>query len=67
MKICKQNLEKIFFFSLGRKYFYILQSDNCNYVYVNVFSKVYPACHNIANGIKPGNNSKTTDKHAAEC
>ena len=31
------------------------------------FSKVHPACHNIANGIKPGNNSKKTDKHAADC
>ena len=31
------------------------------------FSKVYPACHNIANGIKPGSNSKKTDKHAADC
>ena len=29
-----------------------------------VFSKVRPACHNIANGIKPGSNSKKTDKHA---
>ena len=27
-----------------------------------VSSKVHPACHNIANGIKPGSNSKTTDK-----
>ena len=31
------------------------------------FSKVYPACHNIANGIKPGSNLKTTDKHAVIC
>ena len=30
-----------------------------------VSSKVHPACHNIANGIKPGSNSKKTDKHAA--
>ena len=30
------------------------------------FSKVHPACHNIANGIKPGSNSKTTDKHAVD-
>ena len=27
------------------------------------FSKVHPAVHNIANGIKPGINSKKTDKH----
>ena len=31
------------------------------------FSKVHPACHNIANCIKPGSNSKKTDKHAADC
>ena len=31
-----------------------------------VFSKVNPACHNIVNGIKPGSNSKKTDKHAAD-
>ena len=28
------------------------------------FSKVHPACHNIANGIKPGSDFKKTDKHA---
>ena len=32
-----------------------------------VFSKGHPACHNIVNGIKPGSNSKKTDKHAADC
>ena len=32
-----------------------------------VFFKVHPACHNIVNGIKPGSNSKYTDKHAADC
>ena len=30
-----------------------------------VFSKVHPACHNIAKGIQPGSNSYLTDKHAA--
>ena len=30
-------------------------------------SKIHPACHNDANGIKAGINSKMTDKHAAEC
>ena len=29
-----------------------------------VFSKIYPAFHSIVNGIKPGSNSKKTDKHA---
>ena len=32
-----------------------------------VFSKVDPGCHSIVNGIKPGSNSKKTDKHAADC
>ena len=26
------------------------------YVYVNVFSKCHPGCHNIVNGIKHGSN-----------
>ena len=30
-------------------------------------SKIHPVCHNIANGIEPGSDSKTTDKHAADC
>ena len=29
--------------------------------------KVDPVCHNIANGIKPGSDSKKTDKHTAGC
>ena len=32
-----------------------------------VFPKVHPACHSIVNGMKPGSNSKKTDKHAAYC
>ena len=28
--------------------------------------KIYPACKLDANGIKPGSNSKMTDKHALE-
>ena len=32
-----------------------------------VFSEVNPACHNIVTGIKPGSNSKETDKYAADC
>ena len=31
-----------------------------------IFSKVHPACHNIANGIKPGSNFNKNDKHAAD-
>ena len=30
------------------------------------FSKVHPVCHSIVNGIKPGSNSKKTDKLAAD-
>ena len=36
-------------------------------VQATIFSKVNPPCHNIANGIRPGRNSKKTDKHAADC
>ena len=32
-----------------------------------VFSIVHPARRNIVNGIKPGSNSKETDKLAADC
>ena len=31
------------------------------------FSKVHPACHNISNVIKPGSDSKQTDKYGAYC
>ena len=31
-----------------------------------IFSNVHPACHNIANGIKPGSDYKKTDTHAAD-
>ena len=30
-------------------------------------SKIHLICHNIANGIETGSDSKTTDKHAADC
>ena len=36
------------------------------FVQLFFFSKVHPACNNIANGIKPGSNSKKTDKDAAD-
>ena len=29
-----------------------------------LFSKIHQACHSIVNGIKPGSNSKKTDKIA---
>ena len=36
------------------------------HVHAIFFSKFHPACYNIVNGIKPGSNSKKTDKHAAD-
>ena len=36
------------------------------HVHANGFAKVHPVCHNIANRITPGSNSKKTDKHAAK-
>ena len=47
----------LLFIVVGYLYFMLMQM---------FFSKVHQACHNIANGIKQGNNSKTTDKHAAD-
>ena len=44
----------------------ILVYKFCNVMQM-VFSKVHPAFHNIANGFKPGSNSKKTDKHATDC
>ena len=44
----------------------ILVYKFCNVMQM-VFSKVYPACHNIANDFKPGSNFKKTDKHATDC
>ena len=39
-----------------------------NWANTNLFiNLLMPVCHNIANGIKPGSNSKTTDKHAVQC
>ena len=55
---------------------YILGKNTSNYcsriivVYVHAtvfFSKAHPGCHNIANGIKPGSDSRKTDKHAVDC
>ena len=36
-------------------------------MFMQMVVKVHPACHNILNGIKPGSNSKKTDKHAVDC
>ena len=71
-KFISQNFKYIFFY---QKFVYL--GDNiskyCNrrivvHVHATVFfSKVHPACHNIAYGIKPGSDSKKTDKHDADC
>ena len=37
------------------------------HVHATGFSKAHPACHNIANGIKPGSGSRKTDKYAVDC
>ena len=37
------------------------------HVHATGFFNVHPACHNIANSIKPGSDYKKTDKHAADC
>ena len=57
-----------------KKYIYLGQNTfpYCSWItvvlaHINFLSKIHPVCHNIANGIKPGSKSKTTDKHAAEC
>ena len=34
---------------------------------ITFLSKIHPACHYDANGIKAGSNSNMTDKPAAEC
>ena len=61
----KKNIPEICTF--GRKCLFLLWLDNSSSRSCNLFfSKVHPACHNIANGIKPGNSSKKTDKHAAD-
>ena len=65
--IFSKNCKNIFF---DQKFvhFGINSSIYCSRIivaHVNVFSKVHPACHNIAKCIKPGSNSKTTDKHVA--
>ena len=33
---------------------------------VMAFTKIYPACQTDENGIKPGSNLNTADKHDAE-
>ena len=65
---------KYIFFSTRNLYISLkITSKYCSQIIVvhvneTCFSKVHPACHNyIANGIKPGSNSKNTDQHASDC
>ena len=54
------------FVHLGENTFQYCSRIIAVHVYVNVYSKVHPACHNITNGIKQGSYSKKTDKHAVD-
>ena len=56
-------------YMFGLKYLYTVYYSSITVVLVNVniSCKIHPVCHNIANGIDPGSDSKTTDKHAADC
>ena len=41
-------------------------TETVDHVQITFLSKIHPACHMGANGIKPENNSTMTDKHNAE-
>ena len=64
-KLEKKNYQK--YEHLGENTFPYCSKIIVVHVNENIFLKVHPACHNIANGIKPGSNSKLIDEHAAEC
>ena len=71
-KFIRKNCKYIFFYQkfvhLGKNTSKYCSQIIVVHVYATVFFfKVHPACHNIANGIKPGSDSKKTDKHAANC
>ena len=63
-KLISKNCKYIYFYQklvhLGENTLNIV-SDNCSSCSCNFFFKVHQACHNIANGIKPGSNSKKSD------
>ena len=71
----KSSQAKIVNIYFSTRNLYILGENTSKYrgriivVYVHAivfFSKPHPACHNIANGIKPGSDSRKTDKHAVD-
>ena len=64
MKICKKYQKYIYLGHHTSKY---CSQIIVVHVHANVFSKVHPACHNIADGIKPESYYKKTDKHATDC
>ena len=73
LKISQAKIVNIYF---STRNFYILGKNTSKYcsrvIVVHshatvFFSKVHTACHNIVNGIKPGNDSIKTDKHAVDC
>ena len=54
-------------FCMDYKIPFIHCSSKLKFVFnLTLLPKSHPACRNDANAIKPGNNSKTTDKYAAE-
>ena len=74
--ILKSSEAKIVNISFSTRNLYFLGKNSSKYcsriivVHVHAtvfFSKVHPACNYIANGIKPGSDSKKTDKHAVDC
>ena len=70
-KFISKNCKYIFFYQkfvhLGENTFKYCSRIIVVHVHATVlFSKVNPACHNIANGIKPRSDSKKTDKHATD-
>ena len=64
----KKSLGKIIYQGVTTKIVSLgLQCTKCSCSCNCFFSKVHPACHSIVNGIKPGSDSRKTDKHAVDC
>ena len=61
LKISQEKIVNIYF---STRNLYILGENTSKYCLKYFFSKVHPACHNFVNGIKPGSDSRKTDKHA---
>ena len=71
----KSSQAKIVNIYFATRNLYILGENTSKYcsriivvhVHATGFSEVHPACHNTVNGIKPGSDSRKTDKHAVDC